>query len=295
VASRALVTLAGAIVPGHPSWFSPTGSLDTLARSSDGALLTRAGAVRGGPLRVAILANEDAAQGAAAAAAVDRWIPRRPGESRVCPAASEPPAPRPGTYPVDVSGAPDQVGQAWLALPLARGDEKILHLARFFAFALDGDDGLLAHALGAPGLARRWGARVVGPSRGAALMVHIASAGGALDGAVAQTRALLDRLRQRGLDASDYQRAIAAQARAGQRALLEPHGRLLALFREEREGRNPRETRVEPADGAASRTGASNDAPPSLDALRSFSATALRDDALVIVAARAPRPPKAIP
>ncbi|WP_394820551.1 hypothetical protein [Pendulispora albinea] len=271
--SRALVALAHAVVPGHPSWFSPSGSLEALARSSDGALLARATGLRNGPLRVAVLANEDAAQATAAARAVDRWLPRRPGETRVCSAPSEPPPPRPGTYTVDLVGAPSE---AWLALPLARGDERAAQMARFFALALDGDDGLLARAVGGPGLARAWSAKVVGPSRGPALVLRITSAEGALDAAVAQTRALLDRLRQRGLEESDRQRAISARARTELRALLEPHGRLLGLFR----------------DGAASQI----PAPPSLDALRSFAANALRDDALVIVAARPPRlPPKATP
>jgi len=274
VPSRALVALAGGIVPGRPSWFSPVGNPEALARSSDGALSIRAAALRAGPLRVAVLANESASQGTAATRAVDRWVPRRPGETRSCPTPSEPPAPRPGTYVVDPTGSPEQAGQVWLALPLARGDERSVHLARFFALALEGEGGLLARAVGAPGLARAWSANVVGPLRGAALVVRITSSEGALDAAVAQTRALFDRLRQRGLDESDRQRAILARTRAEQRALLEPHGRLLALFREGR------------MDSAA---------PPPLDALRSFAATVLRDDALVIVAARPPRVPKATP
>ncbi|WP_394849370.1 hypothetical protein LZC95_18230 [Pendulispora brunnea] len=276
VPARALVALSSGIVPGRPSWFSPTGSPVALARASDGAFGTRATGLRAGPLRVAVLANESPAQGAAAARAVDRWVPRRAsGEARACPTPSEPPPPRPGTYWLDPTGSPEQAGQAWLALPLPRGDEKSVQLARFFALALDGEDGLLARALGGPGLARSWSATVVGPARGSALVVRIASADGALDGAVAQTRALLDRLRQRGLDEADRQRAAAARARAEQRALLEPHGRLLALFRDA-----PTHDR---------------DAPPPLDALRSFAATTLRDDALVIAAARPPRAPKATP
>ncbi|WP_394838900.1 hypothetical protein LVJ94_18585 [Pendulispora rubella] len=276
VGARALVALSNGIVPGRPSWFSPSGSLEALARASDGALGTRASGLRAGPMRVAVLANESPAQGAAAARAVDRWVPRRAsGDARACPTPSEPPPPRPGTYWLDPTGSPEQAGQAWLALPLPRGDEKSVQLARFFALALDGEDGLLARGLGRPGLARSWSATVVGPARGSALVVRIASADGALDGAVAQTRVLLDRLRQRGLDEADRQRAAAARTRAEQRALLEPHGRLLALFRDA--------------------LGHDRDAPPPLDALRSFAATVLRDDALVIVAARPPRAPKATP
>lgn len=266
VEDRALVALGNALVPGHPSWIVPSGTPEALGRSSDGALLARAASLRAGPLRVSVLANVDAAQGAAAVAAVDRWVARRPGEVRACPQPSTPAPPRPGTYAVDAVGVPSE---ALVAVPLAAGDAAARANAEWIAAALDGPGGLLARALGSAGLARAWSARVVGPPRGAALVVRVTSGQGALDAAVAQIRALYDRLRQGAMSEADRQRAQAARAQERVRAALDPRGRLLALWR------------GEPAAAPAA---------PTLDALRAFAASTLKDDALVIVAARPPRP-----
>ena len=76
--------------------------------------------MRAGPLRVAVLANGDAAQASAAVQAVDRWVARTPGEARSCPSAPEAPPPaQPGTYAVDL---PDKgLSEALLAFPLRGG------------------------------------------------------------------------------------------------------------------------------------------------------------------------------
>jgi hypothetical protein len=238
-----------------------------VGRSSDLSVALRASALRAGPLRVAVLANADAAQADVAARATDRWIVRRPeqsapGASRACPAPVTPAAPRPGTYPVDAaSGATE----ALLGVALPPGDEARA-AATWIALALDGDAGLLAKSLGA-GLARSWSARVLGGPRASALVVTITTAPGALDAAVAQTRALFDRLRQGALVDADHARAAAASDKAALAASLDPRARVVALFR----GEGP------PAP------------PPTIDALRAFASQVLKDDALVIVALR-PRP-----
>jgi hypothetical protein len=257
---RAMTALALAVAPQRPSWIFPFGTAEALGRSSDAAVLLRAAALRAGPLRVAALANVDAAQADAAVRATDRWVARRPGEPRACPQVTVPAAPRPGTYPVETAGG---TTEALLALPLAAGDAAAVAAASVVALVLDGPQGLLAAALGQAGLARAWSARVVGGHAAAALVVRITTAAGALDAAVAQTRALLDRLRQGALTDADVARAASARAAAELAASLEPRARLAALFR--------------------------GDAPspaPSLDAVRAFSAATLKDDALVIVATR---------
>ncbi len=265
IEDRALATLGNAIVPGHPSWFTPQGTVDALGRSSDGSMIARATALRAGPLRLAVIANIDAAQGSAAVRAVDRWVLRRAGESRACPSPSTPPPPRPGTYTIDAASS----SEAWLALPLPPRDDYARSLGEWLAAILDGDDGLLAQALGATGLARSWSARVVGPARGGALVVRVVSNQGALDGAVAQARALFDRVRQGALSEDDRMRAIAARKREELRTSLDPRGRLIALWR-----------------------GAPKPVPPALEALRTFAGATLHDEALIIVAARPPRPVK---
>ncbi len=262
---RAMTAIALAISPQRPSWIFPYGTAEALGRSSDVAVALRASALRAGPLRVAALANVDAAQAEAAARATDRWVARRPGETRACPQATVPAATRPGTYPVETIGGSTE---ALLAIPLPAGDAAASAAAGVVAMALDGPQGLLASALGEPGLARSWSARVVGGRLASALVVRVATAGGALDAAVAQTRALLDRLRQGALTDSDFARAGASRAAADLASSLDPRARVVALFR------------GEPAPPAVT-----------LESVRAFAAAALRDDALVIVAAR-PRAPR---
>jgi hypothetical protein len=266
--ARALVTLADAIAPGHPSWLAPMGPLESLGRSSDAAVAARASALRAGPLRVAVVADASASQAEAAVRAVDRWIARRPFESRACPVASTPAPPRPATYAVDARGMRTDGTEAWLAFALPSADASTHRLAEWIAASLDGADGLLARALGG-GLARAWSARVVGGPHASALVVRVDAPSAALDAAVAQARALLDRVRQGSLSEPDRARAGAHLVEQGLAASLDPARRLASLWR-----------------------GMAAEPPtPSLDALRAFAGTWLKDDALVIVAVRPPRPP----
>ncbi|MGD0529779.1 MAG: hypothetical protein ABSE49_31880, partial [Polyangiaceae bacterium] len=267
--ARALGALGGALAPGHPSWVEPSGTTFGLASSSDDALALRASALRAGPLRVAVLASTDAAQADAAARAVDRWIARRPGEARACPPLTAPATPKPGTYAVVIpSGAPSE---ALLAEPLPSTDDAARTAATWFAAALDGADGLLAQALGGAGapdtaLARGWSAAVLGAPRSPALVIRLVATESSLDAAVAQTRALLDRLRQGALREADRSRAAASLGRAALSLALDPRARVIDLW-----------------------TGETPSPPPSLDALHAFAAATLHDDALVIVAARPSR------
>jgi hypothetical protein len=267
--ARLLGVAGSALAPGHASWLSASGSRGGLSSIMNEDVETRVAALRAGPLRVAVLASEDQAQADAAVRAVDRWIARRPGEVRTCPA---PPAARarPGTYAVDLpAGARSE---ALLALPLPPADAAARNDAVWLAAVLDGPDGLLSRALGASGdgghaLASTWSVAVVGAPRAPALALRVASDDPTLDAAVAQTRALLDRLRSGALRDDDLTRATRAVARNELSASLDPRARTIALWR------------GEPASQA-----------PSLESLRAFAAGALRDDALVIVAARPPRP-----
>jgi hypothetical protein len=275
--ARAFGDLAAALAPGHPSWVQPEGTLFGLGSVSDDSVGARAAAVRAGPLRLAVVANADGAQAEVAVRAVDRWVARRPGESRVCPATAAAAAARPGTYAVDLrAGA---LSEALLGIPLPPGDAAARSAGTWVAAALDGSDGLLAHALGADRtgtpdapLAHAWSAAVLGPPQSPSLVVRLAGPDASLDDAVAQVRALLDRLRHGALRDDDRSRATAAVARARRASSLDPRARIVALWR------------GEPSSPSAP-------VAPSLEDLRSFSAASLRDEALVIVAARPPRSP----
>jgi len=270
--ARAMATLANALALGHPSWVMASGTLPGLSSISDEVTALRASAIRSGPLRVAVLANVDAAQADAAVRAVDRWVARRPGESRSCPPVPALASPRPGTYSVErPAGGPSE---ALLAVPLVPGDRDMRGAATWLAAALQGPDGLLARALGpggdgaGPSLASAWNAGVVGAPYAPALVVRIVGSDATLDEAVAQTRVLLDRLRQGAISEGDRARAAAWMARTNLAASLDPRARTVELWR------------GEPAPMA-----------PSLQVLHAFASATLRDEGLVIVAAR----PRVVP
>jgi hypothetical protein len=275
---RALGVLGGVVAPGHPSWLAPAGTSFGLASASESGVALRAAGMRAGPLRVAVVANADGAQADAAVRAADRWIVRRPGEARACPPLPALPPLRIGTYAVPIPAGTGS--EALLAVPLVPGDDAARSAATWIASALDGPEGLLARALGptrpdAPetALARGWSAVVLGAPHAPALVVRVLAGDASLDAAVAQVRSLLDRLRQGALREEDRARAAASLANAGLAASLSPRARTIDLWRSE--GAPPA---------------------PSLDALRAFAASSLRDDTLVIVAARPPftgREPKA--
>lgn len=270
----ALGVLASAIAPGHASWFVASGREDTLARSADTAVLARAQALRAGPLRVAVLANVDAAQGEAALRAADRWIDRRGETTRACRGASIAIPPRPGTYALEPRGGAGP--EAYLAFPFAAGDDKARAAATLVAAALDGDGGLLDKALGGTsGLARSAAAHVVGWPRAPALVLRIVGTQASLDNAVMQARALVDRVKKGGLSAGDHERATLAASREALAAALDPRARIVATWRGE-----PIPTAAQPlARGAAS-----------VDEVRAFTAKYLAEDTMVVVAARPSRP-----
>ena len=269
---RALGVLASAVAPGHASWFVASGREDTLARAADAAVLARGQALRASPLRVAVLANVDAAQGDAALRAADRWIDRRVGDARTCRGFAAAGAPRPGTYAVDprAGAAPE----AYLAFPFAAGDERARAAAAILAAALDGEGGLLDKALVAANLARASSARVVGWPRAPALVVRIVSTQAALDGAVMQARALVDRVKKGGLPAADHERATTAAAHDALVSALDPRARVIAIWRGE-----PIPSPAQPLPRGKA----------SAEEVRTFAAKYLSEDAMVVVASRPPR------
>ena len=224
-----------------------------------------------------MLANVDAAQGDAALRAADRWIDRRVRRcARVSRRRRPRAAPRPGTYAIEprAGAAPE----AYLAFPFAADDDKARAAATLVAAALDGDGGLLEKALGGAGspsgLARSWSARVVGWPRAPALVVRIVSTQAALDSAVMQARALVDRVKKSGLAAADHERATAAAAREAVAVALDPRARVVATWRGE-----PIPSAAQPLPRGRA----------SVDDVRAFAAKYLGEESMVVVAARPPR------
>jgi hypothetical protein len=289
----ALGAVGAAVAPGHASWFDAFGRDETIARSADASVLARGQALRAGPLRVAVLANVDAAQGEAALRAADRWIDRRVGDARACRASTPAAAPRPGTYAVEprAGAAPE----AYLAFPFAANDEKARAAATVVAAALDGDGGLLERAfgrgagasadadagvgggpiVGADALgAQAWSARVVGWPKAPALVVRVVGTQVTLDGAVMQARALVDRVKKGGLAPADHERATAAVAREAVAIALDPRARIVATWRGDA---IPTVAQPLPRGRAG------------IDDVRAFAAKYLGEETMVVVAARPPR------
>ena len=284
--AAAMDALAAAVAPEHPSWLQPFGVWDRLAGGALETVRLRWQALQGGPLRAAVLANADAAQGAAAAAAIDRWIPPRAAGAlgpRPC-AAPDLAAPRAGRYEVRLPRA-TPLAQVLIGVPVPQASALAgRSLARLTAAALDGSGGLLAAALGAPTagggaagggaavapaarLEARASAQVLGGARAMALVIDVRAPGDQLDEAAARVRALLAGLAQRVTEA-DLSRAEGSLARRERDARADPRRRLIGLW----------SGAPAPAAGGAPKA--------SLAAWRSWMAAALGEGALVIVDAR---------
>lgn len=262
----ALATLATVLAPARPSAVVAWGHADAIARASDTAILARAQALRTGPLRVAVVANVDAAQADAAVRAADRWIDRAAREAKACrgAAADRTPA-QPGTYAL--ASRPPASPEAILAFPF-EGDAGA---AQLVTEALAG--GLLDRALASSG-ATAFSAKIVGTPRAPAIVLRISSAQDKLDDAVMQTRALVARIHETGLGKDDYDRAVAQAAKTELATALDPGARIVALFRGEDiagPGKRPR-------------------ARASIEQVRGFAQKQLGEDAMIVIASRPPRP-----
>ncbi|AKT40716.1 hypothetical protein [Chondromyces crocatus] len=257
--AAAMGTFAAAIAPDHPSWVEPFGLWERVTGSALHAARHRWQALATGPLRVAVLANADAAQATAAAMATERWIAPRTGQ-RTC-TAPELGTPHPGRY---TTALPREaaLAQALIGAPVGQGT---LELARLTAAALDGEGGLLATTL-TDAIGTRATARVIGGSRAAALVVDVRTSADRLEAVTTRLRELLSGLSQR-LTESDLKRAETNLARAERDARTQPRRRLIDLWRDRA-----------PTGSAPARVG--------LAAWRAWLATALAEGALISVEAR---------
>jgi hypothetical protein len=257
-----------AVAPGHPSWLLPLGSWDTVSKAGLEAVSVRWADLVGGPLRVAVIANDSSAQVEAAGAAVDRWLARADEASRRCPASEDAVRPKPAT--VALSTASNGSSQALLALPVAgSGPQRVF--AELLQAGLVGEGGWLDKALASLNATTQ--VRLWGGARAAALVIDARGAEANLDATIAQLRALLQRLGQGAIAAPDLARAVALRERARREALLDPRRRLVDLWREPSDPSKPDEPTAE-ANTAW------------LEAWRGWAANNLQDERLVIVSSK---------
>lgn len=208
--------------PLHPSWLEPQGSLEAVAKVGLESIDLRLATLRSGSLRLAVLANGDEAQTDAVARAAERWVPRRPGEARGCPTVDPGSAPKGGLHPITVKSG---TGIA-LSLPV---EESSRDAAATLAAVLDGPNGRLAAELGS-GLATRWEARLVRGAARHALIIVVLAPDPNVDAVVTHVRALLDRMKNGGLEAADLVRADRDRAALRTSRRLDPRARVVDLF-----------------------------------------------------------------
>lgn len=277
---RVMAAAVGLLAPLHPSWLSPLGTWEGVLRVGMDAISARWQAILEGPIRVAVLANEHAAQAEAAVAAVDRWLTRRPAGAteRACPAVEPPVAAKAGSVTLDFPSVRRDAAQAIVAAPApAEGQPNRLWF-ELVAAALNGPTGLLRRtfpsssssspsSVSSPSSASSSSptatARLLGGARAAALVIDIRAAEGAVDAAVSQVRELLRKLRQGGLTASDLDRAMLALRTDQVEASFDPRRRVADLW--------------------TGRASAKNPDRPSLEAWQGWLASGLADERLVVV------------
>ena len=234
--AEALVSLAGAKPPGdlvhealrasspeRPSWLSALGAVDPVARTGLDSLELRLATLRASPLRLAVIANTDGEQVEVTLRAADRWTPRRPGESRVCPSIDAGVQPKGAIHPLVVKSG---TGVAFaFAVDDAQRDA-----AELLARVLDGAGGRLATDVASAGLGTFYEARFVrGLGRSALVLVALAPDAN-IDALVQRMRALFEQLRTGGLKAEDLARAERESAAALTLRRLEPRARVVDLF-----------------------------------------------------------------
>lgn len=256
----AFEVLAGAVAPDHPSWLEPLGVWGRVASAATDGVRARAQALAAGPLRVAVIANADAAQAAAAAFAVERWFSPSAGPRACHPSAASPA--RAGRYEAHAH-ADGTLAQGLIGAPAPPPGAAGRELVELTALALDGDGGLLAGALAQSAATGQ--ARLSGGGRAPALLVDVRAPPDALGPAMVEVRSLLGRL-STAANEGDLARATRLAERRELAARVDPRRRLADLWADRK-----------PAVAAK----------PTLAAWRAFLAGALKDSALVVVETRA--------
>jgi hypothetical protein len=206
----------------HPSWLDPAGTVDGVAKIGGEAAELRLATLRTGPLRLAVLANAEDPQSDATARAAERWVPRRPGESRACPVVDSGIAPKGAIHPLTVKSG---TGVA-LAYPV---DESQRDVAAHLALVLDGNGGRLADVLGG-GIATKWEARLVRGVGRHALVILALAPDGNVDAVVSRLRLLFDKMRGGAIETNDLARADRERDAARVARRLDPRARVVDLF-----------------------------------------------------------------
>jgi len=212
-----------ATMPDHPSWLEPIGTLDAIAKVGLESADLRLSTLRNAPLRIAVIANVQSDQVETASRAAERWVPRRPGESRICALVDPGPIPKGNVRALNVHGG---TGVA-IALPV---EDSLREAAANLATVLAGTNGRLALEVASSGLVTSYDARFVRGIGRSALVIVVLAPDPNVDAVVAKMRTMLEKLRNGGLVAEDLARAEKERAAAMAKRHLEPRARVVDLF-----------------------------------------------------------------
>ncbi|HEY4106577.1 MAG TPA: hypothetical protein VGM44_21905 [Polyangiaceae bacterium] len=220
--------LLDALSPDHIAWLEPRGTWMSLAQANHDSVSARGRDLLRGPLRVAVLSNQDDAQGAATVRAFERWLAPWRDEPRRCQATAERAA-RSTEITLSVSG--DSAAEsAYVGLPFS-SRLKFDREAEAVAALLNSGNGLLVRALGANHISASTRATVIGGGRVAALVVAIHASDEEARRATQEVRRVLERLAQSPLSADELKEVIHAAERRIATSALDPRRRVVDLWR----------------------------------------------------------------
>jgi hypothetical protein len=216
----------GALSHGHVGWLDPHGSWESLRDATLEGTREQWRRFLSGPLRLAVVTNFDAGQAQQLQTTLQHWLRPLLTPSWTCPAPPVGNAPS-GEQRLRGRAAQGSDALAYIAAPVPVGQ---FEQARWTAWLLNRPGGWLARSLEQPALVSSAAARVVGRPEFAALVVEARALDGRLDQAVAQLRALLDRLAAGAANLTDFASARTAFAAARANMALEPRNRLAQLW-----------------------------------------------------------------
>jgi len=220
--------LLDALSPDHVAWLDPRGTWTSLAQANRDGVAARGREILHGPLRVAVLANEDEAQAAVATRALERWFAPWRDDAGRCQTSAER-APRSGELSLAVSDS-SNAESAYLGVPFP-SRLKYEREAEAFAALLNAPRGPLALALSTERLNASARASIIGGGRAAALVIEIHASEDDARKATLEVRRALERVVTSQLSNDDL---AAAQRFAAQRMLgtsLDPRRRIVDLWR----------------------------------------------------------------
>lgn len=213
--------LMSVIGAGYPSLLFPLGTEKSIAHASGAHVESIREGLLQEPLSLTVLENSEADQGKAAQTALSRWL--HPFRKSVSPCPERLPSPAtPGTWTLETIEPTAREGSIIAVFTPARRP-----LGKALEYLLNRRGGYLERALHTPGLAAHAEAEWIGGARFGALVIRVGAEAHLLEKATMQIRALLDRLRERGVTSEDLALAKREYARIEAASERRPEGRLI--------------------------------------------------------------------